>query len=101
MIYSLTDKLNFEDNPVIEIKNKKIEVKADAETVLSLMDLLQNKGEIEAALEAANLLFSEKDLKTLKGLKLKFNDYITTISVAINLALGQDPDEEVNTQGEE
>ena len=101
MIYNLTDKLNFEDNPKIKIKDKTLEVKADAETVLSLVSLLQEKGETQATLEAANLLFTEKDKKIIKSLKLGFQDYMTLISTAISLALGEDPDEEVNTQGEE
>lgn len=100
MIYSLTDKLNFEDNPVIKIKDKKVVVQADAETVLSLVDALQEKGEMQATLEAANLLFTEKDKKIIKSLKLGFQDYMTLISTAISLALGEDPDKEENIQGE-
>ena len=96
MIYSLTDKLNFNDNPVIKIKDKKIEVQADAE----LVDALQEKGEMQATLEAANILFTEKDKKIIKSLKLGFQDYMTLISTAISLALGEDPDKEENTQGE-
>lgn len=100
MIYTLTDKLNFDENPKIKIKDKTLEVKADAETVLSLMDIIQDKSEMEATLMAAELLFSEKDLKTIKSLKLGFKDYITLITTAINLAVGEDPDED-NSQGEE
>lgn len=101
MIYSLTEKLKFDDNPVIKIRDKKIEVKADAETVLSLVDILQTKGETQAAIESADLLFSEKDKKTIKSLKLGFNDYMTLLSTAISLALGEDPDEEDSKLGEE
>ena len=101
MIYSLTEKLKFDDNPVIKIKDKKIEVKADAETVLSLVDILQTKGETQAAIESADLLFSDKDKKTIKSLKLGFNDYMTLLSTAISLALGEDPDEEDSKLGEE
>lgn len=100
MIYSLTEKLNFDENPKIKIKDKTLEIKADAETVLSLVDILENKGEMQATLEAAGLLFSEKDQKTIKGLKLGFKDYLTLITTAISLALGEDPDED-NSQGEE
>lgn len=100
MIYNLTDKLNFEDNPKIKIKDKTLEVKADAETVLSLVSLLQEKGETQATLESVDLLFSEKDKKILKSLKLSFKDYTTFLNTAITLAYGEDPDGEVNTQGE-
>lgn len=98
-IYSLTDKLHFEENPKIEINGKKYEVKADAETVLTLLTLLREKGEFEATLAAAPLLFSEKDLKAIKALKLSFKDYGILLETAASLALGNDPDE--NSQGEE
>lgn len=100
MIYSLTDKLKFEDNPKIEIKGKEIEVKADAETVLSLMDLLRTKGEYAASQEAITLLFSEKDQKTIKGLKLSFANYTKLLETATSLALGEDPDDK-DDSGEE
>lgn len=101
MIYTLTDKLNFDENPKIKIKDKTIEVKADAETVLSILDIIKSSDEIEAAIKSADLLFSDKDLKTIKSLKLGFKDYTTVLATAINLALGEDPDKEENELGEE
>ena len=97
MLYSLTDKLNFNENPQIEIKDKKITVKADAETVLKLLSLIEEKGEMSATLEVVDLLFSPADKKTIHSLKLGFTDYVKLIEVATSLALGNDPDE---TQGE-
>ena len=101
MNYTLTDKLHFDDNPKIIIKDKSIEVKADAETVLTLVDTLQTKGEMQATLDAANLLFAEKDKKIIKGLKLRFDDYLILITTAISLALGENPNEEDEKLGEE
>ena len=94
MIYSLTDKLKFEENPKIEIEGTILTVNSDAETVLKLMDIVNTKGEVEGALEAVNLLFSPKDRKELTSLKLSMADYTTVISTAMQLAVGQDPDEE-------
>ena len=94
MIYTLTDKLAFADNPVIEIKDKKIAVKSDAVTVLKLMDFIQKNNTMEAALQAAEILFSEKDRKTLESLKLSFPDYVTVLTTAMTLATGGDPDDE-------
>lgn len=94
MLYSLTDKLKFEENPKIEIEGTILTVNADAETVLKLMDIVNRKGEVEGALEAVNLLFSAKDRKELTNLKLSMADYTTVISTAMQLAVGQDPDEE-------
>ena len=94
MIYSLTEKLSFEDNPQIEICGKVLTVKADATTVLKLMDIVSNKGEVDGALEAVNLLFSAKDRKVIDELKLSMQNYVTLVSTAIQLAVGEDPDEE-------
>ena len=94
MIYSLTDKLKFEENPKIEIEGTILVVNSDAETVLKLMDVVNKKGEVEGALEAVNLLFSPKDRKELSDLKLSMADYTTVITTAMQLAVGQDPDEE-------
>lgn len=98
MLYSLTDKLELNENPVIEIMGKKLTVQADAETVLKLMDLYETKGESKASVEAVDLLFSEKDKKALNSLKLNFVNYAKVMRTAIALALGDDP--EANEQGE-
>lgn len=92
MVYSLTEKLSFKENPVIEVKGKKLKVKADAITVMSLLDVLETKGELAASRESFKLLFDEKDQKTIKALNLQWSDYSTLLSVAVDLALGTDPD---------
>ena len=45
MLYSLTDKLSFNDDPQVEIKGKIITVKSDAETVLKLLDIHMKKND--------------------------------------------------------
>lgn len=92
MVYSLTDKLKFDENPKIEIKGKLVTVNAQAETALKLLDLLETKGEMRATMEAPSILFSEKDMKYITSLKLNMKDYATLISVAMDLCMGNDPD---------
>ena len=92
MVYSLTDKLKFEENPQIEIKGKNVTVKAEAETALMLFDLLENEGEMKATLKAIDLLFSEKDKKYIESLKLSMIDYALLLRTAMDLCLGNDPD---------
>lgn len=92
MLYSLTDKLSFEENPKLEIKGTVLEVKSDARTVLKLMDVVNREGEVEGALKAVDLLFSEKDRKALDKLNLSMQDYTTVIATAMELAVGEDPD---------
>lgn len=98
MVYNLTEKLKFDEDPKLVIKNVELTIKSDAETVLKLMDIVQTKGEIAGAREAFAEMLSPADLKKLNGLKLKMNDYTAALSAALSLALGEDPDEE--TPGE-
>ena len=98
MVYSLTEKLNFEDNPQIQIKDKTITVKADAETALKLVDILDREGEMRASIKASELLFSARDQKIITGLGLNMRDYSTLLRTAIALCLGNDPDEDSDSE---
>ena len=92
MLYSLTEKLSFDENPKIQIKDKVITVKAEAETALKLMDMLDKEGEVQTSLKAPEILFSEKDRKIISGLKLSMSDYTVLLTTAMSLCLGEDPD---------
>lgn len=92
MLYSLTDKLKFDENPQIEIKGKKITVNADAETVLKILAVTKGKDDAEATLKALELLFSKKDREVINSFKLSMKDYITVVNTAVALAMGEDPD---------
>lgn len=94
MVYDATAKLKFNEDPVLKIKDVELTVRSDADVLLSLMDVMQKKGEMEGAREAIALLFSEKDYKKLQKLRLKMDDYMEVVRLAISLALGEDPDEE-------
>ena len=94
MIYNLTEKLKFDADPQLQIKDVIVTIKSDAEIVLQLLDVLNNKGEIAGATEALKLLLSAADQKKLAGLHLKTNDYVKVMRAAVDLALGEDPDEE-------
>ena len=91
MIYKLTDKLDFNDYPKIEIKGEILTVQSDAETILKIMDIIQ-EDEVRGMIEASSLLFSPNDNKKIKKLKLQFADYSKLIATAISLAIGEDPD---------
>ncbi len=100
MRYNLTDKMNFNDDPEIEVNGKVFTVKSDAVTVLKVMTLAKEKGEVEALVESFALLFSEKDQKAIEKMNLKMDDYITLMQVALALATGEDPDEDIQQGGE-
>ena len=94
MVYDLTEKLKFDEDPVLVVKDTHLTVRSDAETVLRLMDALRDKGETAGAREAAELLLSAADRKKLESLHLRMDDYIRVIAAAVRLALGADPEEE-------
>ena len=100
MRYNLTDKMNFNDDPEIEVNGKVFTVKSDAVTVLKVMTLAKEKGEVEALVESFGLLFSDKDQKAIEKMNLKMDDYITLMQVALALATGEDPDEDTQQGGE-
>ena len=51
---NITDKLNFNENPVLSIGDLDLEVNADAETMLRLMGIFAEKGELQAVGEAVS-----------------------------------------------
>ena len=99
MLYSLTDKLKFNEKPQIEIKGKKLTINNSATTVLQLMDVVQNSGEIAGAKAVIDLLFNDKDKKAIDSLNLSIEDFLKLCEVCMDLALGNDPDNK--EQGEE
>ena len=88
----ITEKLNMDGNPVIVIKNKKLEVNADAATVLKLMDVIgDGTGTAKQVSDMYNLLFGAKARKTIeKELKLSFDDLKVVVKTAITLITGSE-----------
>lgn len=90
-VVDITDKLSFDTNPVLKVKEESIEVQSDAETMLKIMGLFgEGKSEVEAAVEAAKLIFSEKDQKKIAKMGLQMKDYMVLIQEAMNLAMGKE-----------
>ena len=92
MLYSLSDKLKFNEPPQIQIKDKILTVNNSATTILELMDIVQNGGDLEGAKATMKLLFSDKDRKVIEKMNLSIEDFMTLATVAMDLALGNDPD---------
>lgn len=91
-IVDITEKLNYEENPIIKVKDKKIEVNTDAATMLKVMGVLsdnENPGPKEI-LTMYELMFTEKERKKIEQLKLNFKDFSTLVFTAIDLITGED-----------
>ena len=98
MTYDLTEKLRFDDDPVLVIRGVSLTVKSDAAVVLRLMDLLREQGGVTGAEAAMEMLLSPEDRKKLDDMRLKLDDYLAVFAAAVKLAMGEDPEE--NASGE-
>lgn len=90
-VVDITEKLDFDSNPKIKIKDEEYEVNADAETVLKVMGMFGANGEISPAaiIRIYELIFNEKDRKKIDKLKLKFKDFREVINAATDLIIGE------------
>ncbi len=98
MVCDLTQKLRFDEDPVLCIRDTRLTIKSDAEVVLGVMDALREQSGVTGAREALGLLLSAEDQKKLAKLGLKLDDYLTVFTAAVKLAMGEDPEDE--TPGE-
>ena len=94
----ISDKLNFEENPVIVVEGVELEVNSDAETMLRIMGAFGEESEMKAIGKAVNLLFSQEDREKLYGIrrdgrKLSISDFSSIVEAAINAAMGDDSGE--------
>ena len=89
-VVDITDKLSFDQNPKIMIKDQQYEVNADAKSILEIMGLFSNKSETEAAIGAYEILFSEKERKKIDKMNLPFKDFMKVIEISMNLVVGED-----------
>ena len=68
-VVDITEKLSFDENPIMQIGTLEVEVNADAETMLRLMGAFGNKGELQAVEEALNLIFKPEDVEKICNIK--------------------------------
>lgn len=81
-IIDITNKLNFEEKPIIKVKDVEIKANNDAVTMLKVIALFDERGEGESVkdiLNIYNLLFDEENRKKVESLKLSFEDFSTLV----------------------
>lgn len=91
-IIDITDKLNFDGNPKLKIKDAEIEINSDATTMLKIMGLLGENDEPgpKEVLKMYELMFAASERKKIEKLKLNFTDFTSIIFSAIELIQGED-----------
>ena len=99
---NITDKLEMDGNPFLIIKDEKLEVNADAATMLKIMGKYGDMEEDEATpkdiLDLYDLMFPEESQKKIEKLKLSFSDLAVVVAEAQKLITGTEESEgEVQT----
>ena len=87
-VIDITDKLRFDENPAIEIRGRKVEVNADAETVLRAMAALEEGTGAKQVISLYQLMFPETSREIIEDLHLQFGDFKTLVETAIQLVTG-------------
>lgn len=95
-VVDITDKLTFEGNPSLMIKGKKLEVNADAPTMLKVMGLMSDDPGVDEILKVYDMMFPEKSKKEIEKLGIGFSDLIVVVQEAVDLIVGG-----VSGQGEQ
>lgn len=97
-IIDITNKLNFEEKPIIKVKDVEIAANNDAMTMLKVVALFDGEGKgiaVNDILTVYNLLFDEENRKKIDNLKLSFEDFSTLIIESAQTIInnGEEPDE--------
>ncbi len=92
-IIDITDKLSFEENPKIKIKDVELEIDASAENLLKVMAHVTDNPSVSDVMEMCKLIFTKESKKDLDALKLNFTDYANVVMAAIGLASGNSEEE--------
>lgn len=89
-IVDITEKLSFDENPKIKIKNIICEVNSDAPTMLKLMQVVGQGEGVTAGdvVKMYELMFSEEDRKKIDKQKLQFKDFQTLVMSAMSIVTG-------------
>ena len=99
-IIDITDKLNFEEKPIIKVKDVEIKANNDAVTMLKVIALFDNDGKgmsVKNVLDIYNLLFDEENQQKIESLKLSFEDFSTLVVNAAQAVINDNEEPEGET----
>ena len=99
-IIDITDKLNFEEKPIIKVKDVEIKANNDAVTMLKVIALFDNDGKgmsVKNILDIYNLLCDEENQQKIDSLKLSFEDFSTLVVEAAQAVINDNEEPEGET----
>ena len=74
-IIDITDKLDFEENPRLKVKDIELEVDASAENLLKVMGLATDEPTAKDVLEMCEIIFTKESKKKLGLIKQRNKEY--------------------------
>lgn len=89
-IIDITDKLSFENERSLVIKDQEIKLNADAPTVLKLMAAMSESDGPEQVLNMYRMLFPEESRAVIDDMKLSFEDFKVVVMEAAKLVVGDE-----------
>lgn len=97
-VIDITDKLTFEENPVIRVKDVEIELNADALDIIEVLKASKTATMAESFdLFFDKILASPEDVEKVKSLKLKFKEMNELMGKCIKTIIGSDDEGEEAT----
>lgn len=91
-VVDITEKLNYEENPIIKIGDVELEVQDDAETMLKVMGMLPESGDPSPSVitKMYELIFDDQTREKISKMKLNFKDFAILVFSAINVISGEE-----------
>ena len=97
-VIDITDKLTFEENPVIRVKDVEIELNADALDIIEVLKASKTATMAESFdLFFDKILASPEDVEKVKSLKLKFKEMNELMGKCIKTIIDSDDEGEEAT----
>ncbi len=93
-LIDITNKLNFEEKPIVKVKDTELIINNDAVSMLKVAALFEDgNGKSKDVIEMYHLLFDESEREKIEKLKLNMHDFNALISESAKIATGDLTDE--------
>ena len=94
-VFDITDKLSFEENPVLKIKDVEIEVNTNAMDILNIIGAMKDDTNSQSLLRMLETLFpSAESIAKITSLKLSMEDLKVFIKEAISCVMGSEGEDQ-------
>lgn len=93
-LIDITDKLNFEEKPIVKVKDTELIINNDAVSMLKVAALFEDgNGKSKDVITMYHLLFEESERAKIEALKLNMHDFNALISESAAIVIDNASDE--------